>query len=91
MIVTKRSLPLNANILLDRRRIRNTDNYIYLGSKITKDGGNDTIIVWRIGMAKKTLTDMNKFLANLSIDMKTKIRMLKSFVWSVSLYGSETW
>ena len=58
MIVTKSSLPLNANILLDGRIIRNTGNYIYLGSKINKDGRNGSEIVRRISMKKKTFTDM---------------------------------
>ena len=38
-------------------------------------------------MAKKTFTDMKKLLTYLSIGMQTRIRMLKCFVWSVSLYG----
>ena len=53
MIVMKHSLPLNANILLDGQRIRNTDDYIYLGSKIANNGRNETEIVRRIGMAKR--------------------------------------
>ena len=68
-----------------------TDDYIYLGSKIANNGRNETEIVRRIGMAKKTFTDTKKFLTNLSIGMQTRIRMLKCFVWSVLLYGCETW
>ena len=61
MSVTKRDLQLNANILADGQRISNTNNYIYLGNKITNNGRNEADIVQRIGMAKTTFADMEKF------------------------------
>ncbi|GFN75214.1 endonuclease-reverse transcriptase [Plakobranchus ocellatus] len=42
-------------------------------------------------MAKDTLQKMKPILANRNIRMKTKMRVIKTYVWSVLLYGSECW
>ena len=34
---------------------------------------------------------MKKVLTNMELDWKIRLRLLKCFVWSVLLYGSEAW
>ena len=50
----------------------------YLGSKISEDGRCEDEIKARIGLTQR----MNR---------KLKMKIIKSVVWSVALYGSETW
>ena len=56
---------------------------------ITEDGRSEKEVVRRIGMAKATFNKMKKVLSNLNLNMAIRLRLLKCFVWSVLLYGSE--
>ena len=50
-----------------------------------------TEIKERIGIPKKSFRDQMNILTNRMINLKTRKRILKSYVWSVLLYGCETW
>ena len=81
----------NINIKMDDNALKQVPKFKYLGSIITKDGKNkDDIIQWN----KETKVMFNNkkqlpCLHNLSLEMKRKL--IKICIWSVALYGSETW
>ena len=79
------------NIYMENKIIKQVDNYIYLGSKITSDGKSEAEIIRRIGIAKDSFLKMKNVLTNMGITISTKMRVLKCFVWSTFLYGCETW
>ena len=58
---------------------------------ITSDGRCTTEIGKRIAMAKSTFQKMRTILTNRNIKITTKIRVLKTYVWSILLYGCECW
>jgi len=58
---------------------------------ITEDGKCDHEIRKRIGMAKDTLEKLGSIMRNNKISMKTKIRILNCYVFSILTYGSECW
>lgn len=45
----------------------------------------------RICLAKQAFQKMSPILKNRSISIKPKTRVLKCYVWSILLYGSECW
>ena len=45
----------------------------------------------RIGIAKSAFTSLEKVLKSRNIKLQLRIRVLKCYVWSTLLYGSETW
>ena len=45
----------------------------------------------RIGIAKSAFTSLEKVLKSRDIKLQPRIRVLKCYVWSTLLYGSETW
>ena len=45
----------------------------------------------RIGIAKSTFTSMNIILAARNISIAVSLRVLKCYIWSIFLYGCETW
>ena len=45
----------------------------------------------RIGMAKASFGQLRKLLTNLGFRIETKMRILKAYVWSVLLFGCESW
>ena len=66
-------------------------SFVHLGSIVNDQGSSKKEILKRIGLAKKTFSDMGKMLKNLSMNMKARVRILKCFVWSKLLYGCEAW
>ena len=91
MGLTKRNEDLNVNVTLDGRTIPQVEKYKYLGCVIDKDGRSESEVVKRIGMAKSSFGKVRKVLTNMELDLRIRLRLLKCFVWSVLLYGSEAW
>ena len=71
--------------------IKQVEQFNYLGSMLTSDGRCETEIKRRIGIAKKSFKDLSNILANRKVSFATRKRILKPYVWSVLLYGCETW
>ena len=65
--------------------------FIYLGGLVTKDGGAGEDIRRRIGQAYAAYFKLQKVWKSSKIFTKTKIRIFKSNVVSVLLYGCESW
>ena len=91
MGLTKRSEELPVNISLRGGTLNQVNSFRYLGSLVADDGRCDSDIRGRIGMAKTTFGQIRKILVSLSINIRTRIRVLKAYVWSVLLFGCEAW
>lgn len=62
----------------------------YLGSIISSDGYCEKDIGSRIDMGKQAFSNKKRLLTgNMNLDLKKKI--VKCTIWSVVLYGAETW
>ena len=72
-------------------QIRQVQKFKYLGYTLTSDGKCRTEIKKRIAIAKASFQKMNTILKNRNISFSTKLRVLKTYVWSILLYGCETW
>ena len=57
---------------------------------MTEDGRREAEIKARVAMPKKAFNNKGELLTQ-RIDRKLKKQIIKSVVWSVALYGSETW
>ena len=82
---------LNVNVRLENGIIKQTKDFTYLGSVIADDGRSDTEIRQRIGMAKTAFVRMRTLLSNMSLSIELRVRVLRCYVWSIFLYGAETW
>ena len=91
MGLTKRAEQLPVNIRLRDTAMKQVSSFKYLGSIIHEDGKCDTDIKSRIGMSKAAFGQIRKILISLSINVRTRIRVLKAYVWSVLLFGCEAW
>ena len=72
-------------ITLNGERIEQVAKFCYLGAWITEDGRCDTEIRSRIAFNRR-----NELLTN-NMSQSVKKKIVKAVVWSVFLYGSETW
>jgi len=89
MMFTK-GQPRKVSVWLRNTELEQVRKFCYLGSLLTEDARCDKKIKKRIAMAKAAFMRRGELLrGNISRDLKK--RMVKTLVWSVALYGSETW
>ena len=79
------------NIEVNGCALENVEEFTYLGSIISTDGGTDKDILARIGKARTAFAMLKNIWRSKQISLKTKLRLFNSNVKSVLLYGSETW
>ena len=72
-------------------QIRQVQKFKYLGYTLTSDGKCRTEIKKRIAITKASFQKMSTILKNRNISFSTKLRVLKTYVWSIFLYGCKTW
>jgi hypothetical protein len=66
------------------------ESFKYLGSILTNDGKCSCEIKCRIAMAKAAFNKKrNLFTSKLDLELRKKV--VKCYVWSIALYGAETW
>ena len=78
------------NILIEGKRIEQVAKFKYLGSLITADGRCEAEIKVRIGLAKDAYSRRKELLTK-KMSRSVKKKIIKTVVWSVALYGAETW
>ena len=76
---------------IDTQAVEDVDEFVYLGSKISKDGGTDEDVKARIRKAQHAFTILRPVWRSTAITANTKLRLFGSNVKSILLYGSETW
>ena len=91
MVVSKKNDIPKCNITCNGENIKQVDTFKYLGCTITPDGRSVHEIKKRIGISKATFNNMKCIFTNKNIHLATKIRTLKTYIWSILLYGCECW
>lgn len=75
---------------INGEKVEQVDEFKYLGSWIDSECKSSKDIKRRIGIAKEAFKRMQRILCGpLALDIRK--RMAKCFIWSVFLYGAETW
>jgi len=80
----------NINIKIDDA-LKQVPKFKYLGSIFTEDGKNKENTIQRIKDAKVMFNNKKQLLCSNSLSLEMKKELIKSCIWSVALYGSETW
>ena len=91
MVFSKSTVIPTCNITIHGTSLEQVNSFIYLGSMFTSDGRCVQDVRRRIGIAKSAFTSLEKVLKSRDIKLQLRIRVLKCYVWSTLLYGSETW
>ena len=66
-------------------------DFIFLDSKITADGDCSYEIKRRLLLGRKAMTNLVSILKSRDITLATKVRLVKSTVFPVVMYGCECW
>ena len=66
-------------------------DFIVLGSKITADGDCSHEIIRYLLLGKEVMTNLDSILKSRDITLPTKVCLVKAMVFSVVMYGCESW
>ena len=66
-------------------------DFIFLGSKITADGECSHEIKRNLLLQSKAMTNLDSILKSRDITLPTKVCIVKAMVFSVVMYGCESW
>ena len=78
-------------VIINNQHIEEVDEFTYLGSKVSTDGDSGKDVQARLAKANQAFGSLNAVWKSKQLRVKTKIRIFKSNVLSVLLYGSECW
>ena len=77
--------------LIDGETVETVADFIFLGSKITADGGCSHEIKRCLLLGRKAITNIYRVLKSRDITLPTKIHLVKAMVFPIVMYGCETW
>ena len=76
---------------IDAETVERVSDFILGGSKITADGNCSHEIKRRLLLGRKVMTNLDSILKSKDIILPTKVRLEKSMVFPVVMYGCESW
>jgi len=82
--------PSPVKIMINQKQLENVESFKYLGSILTNDGRCTCEIKCRIATAK-TAFNKKRTLFTSTLDLELRKKLVKCYVWSIALYGAETW
>ena len=71
--------------------VETVSDFILGGSKITADGDCSHEIKRRLLLGRKVMTNLDSVLKSRDIALSTKVRLVKSMVFPVVIYGCDSW
>ena len=90
MVIRRNNECPQINIFIDRNKLKQKDEFKYLGTKISSDGCNNIEIELRIEHTKKNFQTMKSLLTNKYISIHT-IKVLECYIEPLLMYGCEAW
>ena len=76
--------------MIDQKQLKNVECFKYLGIMLTNDGKCTCEIKSRIVMAKAAF-NKKKPLFTSTLDLNLRKKLVKCYIWSMTLYGAQTW
>ena len=76
---------------IDGETVETVTDFIFLGSKITADGDCSHEIKRRLLLGREVMTNLDSILKSRDITLSTKVHLVKAMVFSVVMYGCESW
>ena len=70
--------------------VETVSDFIFLGSKITADGDCSHEIKRLLLLVRKVMTNLDSMLKSRDITLPTKVRLVKTVVFPVVIYGCES-
>ena len=91
LVVTKLEKVPRLTLSLRGNSIKQTEHFRYLGLLVSSNGKCTNEIKRRIALAKQAFIVLGYNLRNNKMSFRIRLRLLKRYLWSVFLYGCESW
>ena len=76
---------------IDGETVETVADFIFLGFKITADGDCKHEIKRHLLLGKEVMTNLDSILKSRGITLPIKVRLVKTMVFPVVMYGCESW
>ena len=76
---------------IDGETVETVSDFIFGGSKITEDGDCSHEIKRHLLLGRKAMTNIDSILKSRDITLLTKVHLVKPLVFTVIMYGCESW
>ena len=76
---------------IDGETVETVSDFIFGGSKITADGDCSHEIQRPLLFGRKVMTNLDIILKSTDITLPTSVRLVKTMVFPVVMYGCESW
>ena len=76
---------------IEGEKVEAVTHFLFLGSKITVDGGCSHEIRRQLFLGRKPMTSLDSVLKSKDITLPTKVRIVKAIVFPVVIYRCESW
>ena len=76
---------------IDGETMETVTDFIFGNSKITADGNCSHEIKRHLLLGRKAITNLDSIVKSRDITLPTKVRLVKAMVFSVVMYGRESW
>ena len=76
---------------IDGETVETMADFTFLGSEITADGDCSHEVKRRLLLRRKVMTNLDNIFKSRDITLPTKVRLVKAMVFSVVMYGCESW
>ena len=91
MIISKEPAEKSISIKVNDTILEQVDTFKYLGTLIMDNLRTEKEIQTRENLAKAKFCSMYKLLTSKRLKMSTRLRILKSYIFSIFTYGCEAW
>ena len=82
--------PFPAKIMIAQKQQENVESFKYLVGILTNDGRCTCEIKCKIAMAKAAFNKERTPVTSI-LDLELRKKLVKCYIWSIALYGAETW
>ena len=76
---------------IDGETVETVSDFIFPGSKIIADGDCSHKIKRHLLLGRKVMMNLDSILKSIDITLPTKVHLVKAMVFSVVMYGCESW
>lgn len=81
----------DSEVTANNNKIEEINDFVYLGSKITANGDSTMDIQYRVTKARANFENLRIIWKSPSLRTQTEIRILKTNIIGLLLYGTEFW
>lgn len=91
MVISKQAIHNQSTLVIDNKTIERVTKYQYLGTTIKETNDHGEEISRRIEIARSAFIKMRPILSNKNLDLKIRLRTVRCYIFSLLLYGAESW